>query len=152
MEEKGVTPEKNTFRLVAEAWRGIGLVNEANKIMSDVEDDDMVISNAQDNDTIVSNQSGSAIINTQSRMELKRSTLSSESSSLTIKSMVFTPPTCRFGVKPMCVFHMQSRVQLPLPDAMLLDCTLAKQMLSFIGPAYSVTLQGATTMNYFIPP
>lgn len=38
MKEAGVTPKKNTIRLVADAWRAVGLVEEANRVLGHVDD------------------------------------------------------------------------------------------------------------------
>lgn len=43
MEDKGVHPGKNTTRLVAEAWRAIGLVTEAKRILDEAENDREVL-------------------------------------------------------------------------------------------------------------
>lgn len=45
MEEKGIVPEMRTIELVAEAWRAIGLMNEAMRLLNDSEEDSAVIQN-----------------------------------------------------------------------------------------------------------
>lgn len=42
MEDKGVYPQKKTVQLVADAWRAIGLLNEAGRIVTGTEDEAVV--------------------------------------------------------------------------------------------------------------
>lgn len=42
MEQKGVSPRKGTFQLVAEAWRSIGFIDEAKRILNEAEEENEV--------------------------------------------------------------------------------------------------------------
>lgn len=47
MEEMGIFPEDSTIRLVADAWRSIGLINEAQRVMSFIKQDLYLTEKAQ---------------------------------------------------------------------------------------------------------
>lgn len=65
MEEFNVRPGKSTMLLIAEAWRGVGLMNEANRIFSSGKLKEMShqrlekISEKQSNGVVISDQNGS---------------------------------------------------------------------------------------------
>lgn len=138
MEEKGVPPENNTIELVAEAWRSIGFLNEAKRVLNDEEDDQRVVTKSQKDETseeipvrddqnkILDNsptnllqKSGSVITSpkvlgiakTTSQMVLKISKDSSERLNTEIKSMRRTN-ACRFTLKPSIISHKKLQMQL----------------------------------------
>ena len=45
MREKGIVPEMRTIELVAEAWRAIGLLDEAMRLLNESEEDSDVVLN-----------------------------------------------------------------------------------------------------------
>lgn len=126
MEEKGIVPQKNTLSLVADAWRAIGVTNEAKRIMDHVEED--VDSHNEDDDneynddeisdsgmkkdevmeSVINKGNGSPNVKSRSRIIVERSKFSTESfSSVTGKRV----HSCRFGVKAMSMFHKQFQVK-----------------------------------------
>ena len=137
MEEKGVVPEKTTIQLVADAWRAIGFVNEAMRILNysekecevvqnykrgEIPEDSLQIHKKQNVSAAYSNplqvprvvatkQNGSSIANISSRLVQNGSEILSESMRNATLSMVLAH-TCAFGARPMiiCRKQFQSRV------------------------------------------
>jgi len=60
MEERGVAPETSTVQLVADAWRSIGLLKEANRILNDSEEEESELDKKFDSDNIYTRQKFSA--------------------------------------------------------------------------------------------
>lgn len=130
MKDMGVRPGKNAIQLVADAWRAIGSLNEAIRIINDMPNDHSSMVNTDngrpDEDqgkvyqkeepyasysnlwqipgTIVTNQNGSDVVNLRSQTMLKRSKLSSESLSMATKSML---------VSRNCGLKVKSSMELP---------------------------------------
>jgi pentatricopeptide repeat domain-containing protein 1 len=137
MEEKGVVPEKTTIQLVADAWRAIGLVNEAMRVLNYAEKECEVVQNCKRGEipeesmqihkkqnvsaafsnllqipgVVATKQNGSSIANIRSRLVQKGSELLSESMQHATISMVLAR-THAFGVRPMIICRKQFQSQV----------------------------------------
>lgn len=136
MQEKGVVPEKTTIQLVADAWRAIGLVNEAVKILDYAEKECEDVQNYKSEvpeslpglvykkqnvsaaysnllqipEVIATNQNGSSVANLRSRLVLKGSEVSTESKRHATSSMDLAR-RCAFGVQQM-ICRKQFQIQV----------------------------------------
>ncbi|THG14942.1 hypothetical protein TEA_018951 [Camellia sinensis var. sinensis] len=136
MEEKGVHPEESTVRLVADAWRAIGLASEVKRVMNDVEENQRMIPNNDKNEitkespervyhkenlrpdysnsfnlssVVITNQNGTSKART--RMVLKCSRSSSERLSMATKLM-FVSGRCGAAAKPLMTWHRLPEMQV----------------------------------------
>ncbi|GMQ06523.1 hypothetical protein CsSME_00051074 [Camellia sinensis var. sinensis] len=136
MEEKGVHPEESTVRLVADAWRAIGLASEVKRVMNDVEENQRMIPNNDKNEitkespervyhkenlrpdysnsfnlssVVITNQNGTSKART--RMVLKCSRSSSERLSMATKLM-FVSGRCGAATKPLMTWHRLPEMQV----------------------------------------
>ncbi|KAJ6856999.1 pentatricopeptide repeat-containing protein [Populus alba x Populus x berolinensis] len=103
MEEKGVFPKKGTMQLIADAWRAIGLLSEAERIIENDEDPEVNADRKKDGVPVpgeaTTNQNGSSSVKIRTQMILKNYRSSSESSWTGTNSVLLTRMFV-FGAQP----------------------------------------------------
>lgn len=149
MEEKGVIPEKSTNRLVADAWRAIGLVGEAKRIIDNEADEEVVADRKKDEipaeslerfynkqdlsasyskllhipGEAIKKRNGSSSVNIRSQVILKNSRSSSENL-WTGNNSMFLTRMCVFGTQPLNICRKQHQSQVGICGKYVNSCRI----------------------------
>nr|GEU75435.1 hypothetical protein [Tanacetum cinerariifolium] len=132
MEEKGIVSTKDTVELVAEAWCGIGVTNDAKRIMDHVDEhneakytksndnytandiDDSGMMKDESLENVINEENGSPTIKSRSRIIVKRSKFSPESYKSTTRKSILMAHTCRLEKKPSQCFTVHVSLKICL--------------------------------------
>lgn len=139
MEEKCVRPGENTIRLVADAWRAMGLASEANRVIHGVEQSERITSNPTKNEIPAENpgahitdKNGSPT-RSVTRMMLNRSRFSSDRLSSWTK-MGFASDWFGAAAKRLMVSQCQRDVPLGIYASYLHSCKVVPLPLGIYAP------------------
>lgn len=146
MREAGVMPKKNSIRLVAEAWRAVGLQDEASRILDSVNDQGASSQDAADNamDSLEGLHQGQALGGSHSnllqvpsalsncgqvagtsgnRMVLQDAELTSDSPGAATKFILFGQ-SFKIGVRSPIFCRKQSQIKLGIHGQFLNSCKM----------------------------